>query len=119
MQDFRDLKVWAKAHALTLAVYRSTEQFPKEERYGLTSQMRRAGASIPTNIAEGCVRSSDADFGRFLHVALGSASELEYLILLSRDLQFITPADHDGLTADLQEVKRMLIGLISRLKADG
>lgn len=118
MQDFRDLKVWAKAHALTLAVYRSTEEFPKEERYGLTSQMRRAAVSIPTNLAEGCVRSTDADFGRFLHVSLGSTSELEYLILLARDLQLITAAVHDGLTSDLHEVKRMLIGLIGRLRAN-
>jgi four helix bundle protein len=119
VQNFRDLKVWAKAHALTLAVYQATENFPKEERYGLTSQTRRATASIPTNIAEGCVRSSDADFGRFLHIALGSTSELEYLILLGRDLQFISTAVHDSLTADLHEVKRMLIALISRLKANG
>jgi four helix bundle protein len=108
VQDFRDLKVWAKAHALTLAVYQATEDFPKEERYGLTRQMRRATASIPANIAEGCVRSSDAD----------STSELEYLILLGRDLQLIPTAIHDNLTADLHEVKRMLIALIGRLKAD-
>ena len=117
MQNFRDLKVWVKAHALTLRVYQATEVFPKEERYGLTSQMRRAATSVPTNIAEGCVRSSDADFGRFLHIALGSTSELEYLILLAGDLRFITTEANDGLTADLHEVKRMLIALIGRLKA--
>lgn len=119
MQNFRDLKVWGKAHAIALATYGATEAFPAAERYGLTSQMRRAAASIPTNIAEGCVRSSDADFGRFLHIALGSASELEYLALLAHDLRMLTTPVHDDLTASLQEVKRMLTALIARLKADG
>ena len=89
MKDFRNLKVWEKAHLLTLKIYKVTEEFPREELYGLTSQIRRACVSIPTNIAEGCVRSSDADFSRFLYIALGSTSELEYLILLSMDLKFI------------------------------
>lgn len=78
MQNFRDLKVWGKAHAATLLIYRATDGFPSTERYGLTSQMRRAAASIPANIAEGCGRASDADFARFLQIAFGSASELEY-----------------------------------------
>ena len=116
MQNFRDLKVWSKAHAVTLAIYEITEVFPAEERYGLKSQMRRAAASVPTNIAEGCVRSSKADFGRFLHVAIGSASELEYLILLARDLGMLPAAKHDSLTTDVQEVKRMLTGLIARTR---
>lgn len=119
MQDFRDLKVWHKAHAVTLAIYRATEKFPMAERYGLTSQMRRAASSIPANIAEGCGRSSDADFARFLHVALGSASELEYFTLLARDLQLLDDAMHKGIVSDIQEVKRMLAALVARLKADG
>ncbi len=118
MQDFRELKVWQKAHAATLAVYRATEAFPVTERYGLTSQMRRAAASISANIAEGCGRGSDADFARFLHIALGSASELEYFALLARDLAFLTEPDHDQILAGAQEVKRMLSALIARLKAD-
>lgn len=89
MRDFRELKVWEKAHLLTLKIYNVTKGYPKEELYGLTSQIRRACVSIPTNIAEGCVRSSDADFARFLYIALGSTSELEYLIVLSNDLKFI------------------------------
>ena len=117
MQNFRDLKVWSKAHTLALAVYKGTEEFPTAERYGLTSQMRRAAISIPTNIAEGCVRSSDADFGRFLHVAMGSASELEYLVLLARDLRILPSANHEELTAAVEEVKRMLASLIARLKS--
>jgi four helix bundle protein len=118
MQDFRDLKVWGKAHAVTLAVYRATDAFPAAESYGLTSQMRRAAASIPTNIAEGCGRSSDADFARFLHIAFGSASEMKYLLLLARDLNMLGAAPFDEITSDTQEVKRMLAGLITRLKAD-
>ena len=118
MQNFRDLKVWAKAHALVLAVYRATEAFPAAERFGLTSQMRRAAVSVPTNIAEGCVRSTDADFGRFLHIAMGSASELEYLLLLTRDLKLLTEPLHVRISSNLQEVKRMLAALIAGLKAD-
>jgi four helix bundle protein len=118
VQNFHDLKVWVKAHALVLALYKATESFPAHERYGITSQMRRAAVSIPANIAEGCVRSSDADFGRFLHMAMGSASELEYLVLLAYDLQMLTGALRDELATNLQEVKRMLAALIARLKAD-
>jgi four helix bundle protein len=119
MQNFRDLKVWSKAHAVTLLVYKETEHFPTSERYGLTSQMRRAAASVPANIAEGCGRASDADFARFLHIALGSASELEYFTLLARDLRFFQDTAHDDITACVQEIKRMLAALIARLKADG
>jgi len=118
VQNFRDLKVWHKAHAVTLALYLATETFPTAERYGLTSQMRRAAASIPANIAEGCVRLTDADFARFLHVALGSASEVEYFALLARDLHFLPDATYETIITDIQEVKRMLSALIARLKAD-
>jgi four helix bundle protein len=118
MQDFRSLEVWGKAHAATLAVYRATESFPAAERYGLTSQMRRAAASVAANIAEGCGRGSDADFARFLHMALGSASELEYFLLLARDLQFMSQSPHDDILATTQEVKRMLSALVTRLKSD-
>ena len=83
MKDFRDLKVWSKAHNMALSAYRLTVHFPKEEMYGLTSQIRRAGASIPANIAEGCGRDGDGELARFLQIAAGSASELEYHLLLS------------------------------------
>lgn len=119
MQNFRDLKVWGKAHTVALEIYAATESFPAAERYGLTSQMRRAAVSIPANIAEGCVRGSDPDFARFLRMALGSASELEYLLLLTRDLKLLPDADYDDFLPDIEEVKRMLAALITRLKADG
>ena len=86
MQNFRNLEVWEKSHELTLKLYKSTTEFPREEIYGLTSQIRRACASIPTNIAEGSGRETAADFARFLQIAVGSASEVEYLILLAHDL---------------------------------
>ena len=86
MQDYRKLAVWQSSHELTLAVYRVTIRFPKDELFGLTSQMRRSSSSIPTNIAEGCGRATNADFTRFLHISLGSANELEYQLLLCRDL---------------------------------
>jgi four helix bundle protein len=94
MKDFRDIKAWNKAHELALKVYRKSEKFPVEERYGLTSQIRRAAVSIPTNIAEGCGRGSDADFDRLVQIALGSASEVEYLLLLSRDLKLFRSEDY-------------------------
>jgi four helix bundle protein len=118
MKDFRELKVWEKAHQLTLAVYQATATFPKEELYGLTSQMRRSASSIPTNIAEGCGRGSDDDFRRFLQMAMGSASELEYQLLLARDLGYLTAADSERLSAAVVEVKRMLASLITKIKND-
>ena len=118
MQDFRSLKVWEKGHQFTLAVYKTTKSFPKEELFGLTSQIRRSSASIPANIAEGCGRGSDSDFGRFLQIAMGSASEVEYHLVLSRDLGYLQPSDHDRLTADVIELKRMLATLLRKVKAD-
>jgi four helix bundle protein len=118
MQDFRSLKVWTKGHELTLAVYTATKSFPKDELFGLTSQLRRCSASIPANIAEGCGRGSDSDFGRFLQIAMGSASELEYHLLLSRDLGYVRATDHESLTTAVVEVKRMLATLLRRVKTD-
>jgi len=112
------LQVWEKSHQLILAIYKSTKNFPKEEMYGLTSQIRRAGISIPSNIAEGCGRASDAEFSRFLQISFGSASELEYQILLSRDLGFLNDVTYETLNSQLIEIKRMLISLIQKLKAD-
>jgi len=118
MKDFRDLKVWEKAHQLTIAIYKVTQKFPKEELYGLTSQIRRSAASISANIAEGCGRGSDADLARFLHIAMGSASELEYHLLLARDLSLLNNQTYDHLASNVTEVKRMLASFIKKLKAD-
>jgi len=119
MRNFRELKVWEKAHRLTLEIYQVTIHFPQEERYGLISQMRRCSASIPANIAEGCGRSGKAEFAHFLQVALGSASELDYHLLLSRDLRFLDAGAYEPLATRVTEVKRMLTVLIQKLRADG
>jgi four helix bundle protein len=118
MKDFRSLKVWEKAHAFVLWVYKETAAFPTEERYGLTSQMRRAAVSIPNNIAEGCGRGSDPDMARFIQTSMGSASEVEYLLLLSRDLGLLSEGPYQNMTSEITEIKRMLTGLIKTLKAD-
>lgn len=118
MKDFRELKVWEKSHQLTLAVYRETRAYPKEEIYGLTSQTRRAASSVPTNIAEGCGRGPDADFGRFLQIAMGSASELDYHLLLARDLGILRSGACEGLLGSVLEQKRMLAALIRKVNPD-
>jgi four helix bundle protein len=118
VKDFRGLQVWHKAHALTLAVYRLTAAFPKYKLYGLTSQIRRAAASIPTNIAEGCGRHGDAELSRFLQIAMGSASEVEYQALLARDLTFINANQYEDVANHVTEVKRMITGLIQKLRAE-
>ena len=118
MKDFRQLKVWEKAHQVALAIYKATKEFPKEELYGLTSQIRRASMSIPTNISEGCGRNTDAEFARFLQIAMGSASETEYQLLLSHDLGFLNKEQYDKLNIEVTEVKRMLASLLKTLRAD-
>ncbi len=118
MRDFRDLKIWQKAYPLTLAVYKATAKFPREEQFGLTSQLRRAAASIPANIAEGCGRSGEAELARFLSIAMGSASELECHLMLARDLSFLKSDEYERLANDVTEVKRMLTSLIQKLRAD-
>lgn len=118
MQGFRQLAVWQKGHELSLAVYRNTRGFPREEQYGLTSQMRRAAVSIAANVAEGSCRSGDTEFERFLQIAMGSASELEYYFLLSRDLGLLDPKTYEGLAEAVEEVKRMLASFIRRLRMD-
>ena len=115
MRDFRHLKVWTKAHELTLEVYKATRPFPKEELYGLTSQIRRSCESIPANIAEGCGRSGGAELARFLNIALGSASELEYHLLLSHDLGLLEDKTYKDLAASVIEVKRMLTSFVQKL----
>ena len=118
MKDVKTLKVWEKSHALALAVYRATGGFPQDERFGLVTQMRRACVSVPTSIAEGCGRGGDAELAQFLQIAMGSASELEYQLLLARDLGYLEETAHAPPAAEVAEVKQMLTAFIKRLKAD-
>jgi len=108
--------VWEKAHKLTLAIYKETNAFPKEERFGITSQLRRASSSIPANLAEGCGRRSDGEMGRFVQIAMGSGAELSYHLLLCRDLGILGTAEFSRLSADLEEVMRMLSALSGRVR---
>ncbi len=119
MRDFKKLMVWERSFRLTLAVYKATAAFPREELYGLTSQVRRSCAAIPANIAEGCGRGTNNDLARFLQIALGSATELESHLLLARDLSFLEGADHDRLAAEVTEIKRMLTAFIKSLRSFG
>lgn len=116
MQDFKKLMVWQKAHELTLGIYQATALFPKEEMYGLTNQLCRASVSIPSNIAEGCGRAGNAELAHFLHIALGSASEIEYQILLAHDLHFIESTAYEKLSDDITQVKKMLGAFITKIK---
>jgi four helix bundle protein len=117
MKNFRDLKVWEKSHHLTLDVYKITSKFPTDERFGLISQMRRCAASVPANIAEGCGRRGNGEFHKFLQIATGSASELAYHFVLSKDLGFIDATIYAELDSKITEIQKMLAGLI--LKVDG
>ncbi len=111
-----DLQVWKKAHALTLDIYKNTRCFPGDERFGLTSQIRRSCASIGANLAEGCGRRSDGEMGRFVHIAMGSGAELSYHLLLAKDLDLLSKTSFEHLRSDLSEVMRMLSSLSDRLK---
>lgn len=116
MQNYKELKVWEKAHQVTLNVYKISKSFPKDEIYGLTSQLRRASASIPANIAEGCGKNSQLDLANFLNIALGSANETEYFLILSTDLGYLTNEDFERLSDHINEVKAMLISLIQKVR---
>ena len=116
MKGFKELKVWQKAHAMTIAVYDMTRAFPREELFGLTSQLRRSASSIGANIAEGCGRRSDGEVARFLQIARGSASEIEYHILLARDLHYLREEQFRELSHQADELQRMLTALIQRFR---
>ena len=116
MRDFKELKVWQKAHHLVLGVYRHTKSFPPEERFGLTRQLRNAAASIPSNIAEGCGRVGERELAHFLSIAAGSASEAEYQLLLARDLGYLQGDAHRQLDDQVNEVKRMLNSFLQKLR---
>ncbi len=116
MRNYEDLQVWQKAHTLALSVYRDTRTFPQDERFGLTSQLRRSASSIPANLAEGCGRRSDGEMARFVQIAMGSGAELSYHLLLCRDLEILKAAQFLRLSSDLEEVMKMLSPLSSRLR---
>lgn len=118
MKDFRKLKVWGRAHQVMLALYHATKAFPGDELYGLRTQIRRSASSIGANLAEGCGRNGDREFGRFLSIALGSASELEYHLILAMDLGYLGGTTGVELSREVVEVKRMISGLLAKLKAD-
>lgn len=118
MQDFKKLRVWKRAHDLALGIYAISKDFPSEETFGLRSQMRRASASIGINIAEGCGCTSQTEFRRYLRMAQGSASELEYEILLARDLGFLREADFERLSNQVIEIRRMATSLIRKMKTE-
>ena len=119
MRNYRDLLVWEKAHNLTLCIYRDTQTFPKEERFGITSQIRRAASSIAANLAEGCGRRSDGEMARFVQIAMGSAAEVSYHLLLCRDLELLGTEEFNRLASATDEIMRMLSSLAARLKAPG
>ena len=118
MRDFRQLQVWEKAHQFTLKIYHMTEKFPKEELYGLISQLKRATISIPTNIAEGYGRSGQVERSHFLNIALGSACEAEYLLLLSKDLGYIPKTEYCNCNERLEEIRKMLVSLYIKIKSE-
>ena len=115
MRDFHQYKVWSRGHQFALSIYKETKRFPKEELFGLTSQIRRASMSIPFNIAEGCGRRSDAEFAYYLNIAAGSASEVEEELLLAYDLEFLDKESYHPLDKEVKEIKAMLSKLIDSI----
>lgn len=115
MKDFKGLLVWQKSHSVTLEIYKLTAAFPKHETYGLTSQIRRSALSVPSNISEGCGRFSVKEFSQFLIIASGSSSELEYQLLLARDLNYISETDYEPIQTKLVEIRKMLNSFIQKL----
>lgn len=118
MKDFRGLTVWQRAHSITLKVYRFTQTFPREEIYGITSQMRRCSAPVAANIAEGCSRRGNPEFSRFLSMAMGSAGELEYSLLLARDLEYLSLEVYSQIAAEVVEMRRMLNRVMSKVRTE-
>lgn len=116
MKDFKELEIWKRSHKLTIDIYRATQKFPKEELYGLTSQIRRAASSIPTNIAEGCGRRTNAELANFLNIASGSASEVEYELLLARDMDYINDVQYQLFAKEVREIRSMLSAYMTKVR---
>ncbi len=119
MRDFKKYEIWQLSHSITLEIYKVTAHFPKEELYGLTSQVRRASSSVPTNISEGCGRSSDKEFNHFLNIALGSANETEYVLILSKDLYYIDEDVATNLLEKINIIKSKIYSLKQILMQNG
>lgn len=117
MQNYKDLKVWGKAHSFTLTIYEVSKSFPKEEIYSLTSQLRRAASSIPASIAEGCGKNSQTEFAHYLNISLGSANEAEYFLILAKDLNFLPNENFEQLFILINEIKAMLISLVTKVRS--
>lgn len=115
MRDFRKYEVWRLSHEITLETYSTSKNFPSSEKYGITSQLRRAAVSIPTNISEGCGRNTDNEFVRFIHIALGSSHEVEYLIQLAFDLKFFDKETYENLDQKINTIKRKLFQLEKKI----
>jgi four helix bundle protein len=116
MRNYRDLQVWKKTHDLALELYRVSQRFPREEIYRITGQLRRAAVSIGANLAEGCGRRTSTELARFVRIALGSASELDYQLLLSRDLGFMAAEEFTSASASLTEVRKMLTSFLNSVE---
>jgi four helix bundle protein len=116
VRDYKKLNVWEKAHELAIGIYRATANFPRDEMFGLSSQMRRASVSIPSNIAEGCGRKGDPELSYFVQISIGSSNELEYQILLAHDLDFINDELFKNLSDQVDHVRRMLILLLKKTR---
>jgi four helix bundle protein len=117
MKDYRELKISQRSHALTVLLYQATKTFPKDEVFALTNQMRRACVSVPANIAEGCGRDGDAELRRFLTIALGSACELDYYVLLARELGYLDDSSGRPMAVEIMEIRRMLGTFVQKLRA--
>jgi four helix bundle protein len=117
MRNYQDLQVWAKAHALLLDLYHVSRGFPKDELYGITSQVRRAVLSIGSNLAEGCGRRTSGEMARSIRVAMGSASELDYQVLVCRDLGYMKADDYQRMSKKLVEVRKMLTAFLDKVEA--
>ena len=115
MRDFKKYDIWVLSHQFTLKIYELTKSFPNNEIYGVVSQIRRASSSVPTNISEGCGRESDSEFNRFLTIALGSASEVEYLLILSKDLDYVDNESFEKLVEEINTIKRKIYSLKQKL----
>jgi four helix bundle protein len=115
VQNFQNVDVWRRAHELVLKVYRATDRLPKSEVFGLRVQLQRAAVAVPTRIAEGCGRENDSEFAAQLHKARGVSAELEYLLLLCRDLGYLPSEEYEGLVKSLVEVQKMISGLVRKL----